>query len=90
MQDLSTRSSALESTLEHLQAERQLWELTRDQERTDDLPAALMEQISEAIETIRGGEDSVRSARDALLALQAGVAKSRAPSMTSLHSNGKK
>ncbi len=75
MRDLSTRSGALESTLEDLQAERQLWELTRDQERTDELPAALMQQISEAIETIRGGENSVRSARDAVLALQAGVAQ---------------
>ena len=35
MGDLSTRSGALESYLEDLQAERQLWELTRDQERTD-------------------------------------------------------
>ncbi len=75
MRDLSTRSGALESTLKDLQAERQLWELTRDQERTDELPAALTQQISEAIETIRGGEDSVRSARDAVLALQAGVAQ---------------
>ena len=75
MRDLSTRSGALESTLEDLQAERQLWELTRDQERTDELPEALTQQISEAIETIRGGENSVRSARDAVLALQAGVAQ---------------
>ena len=75
MRDLSTRSGALESTLEDLQAERQLWELTRDQERTDELPEALTQQISEAIETIRGGENSVRSARDAVLALQAAVAQ---------------
>lgn len=75
MRDLSTRSGALESTLDDLQAERQLWELTRDQERTDELPEALTQQISEAIETIRSGEDSVRSARDTVLALQAGVAQ---------------
>ncbi len=75
MRDLSIRSAALESTLKRLQTERQLWELTRDQERTDELPAALTQQISDAIEIVRGGEDDVRSARDSVLALQADVAQ---------------
>ena len=75
MRELSIRSAALESTLKGLQTERQLWELTRDQERTDELPAALTQQISDAIEIVRGGEDDVRSARDSVLAQQAGVAQ---------------
>jgi small-conductance mechanosensitive channel len=75
MRDLSTRSSAMESTLRELQDERRLWELTRDQEREDELPEALLEQVTEVIEILRGGEDGARSARDAVLALQAGVAQ---------------
>jgi len=75
MRDLSTRSSTMESTLRELQDERRLWELTRDQEREDELPEALLEQVSEVIEILRGGEDGARSARDAVLALQASVAR---------------
>jgi len=75
MRDLSTRSSAMESTLRELQDERRLWELTQDQEREDELPEALLEQVFEVIEILRGGEDGARSARDAVLALQAGVAR---------------
>ena len=75
MRDLSTRSSTMESTLRKLQDERRLWELTRDQEREDELPEALLEQVSEVVEILRGGEDGARSARDAVLALQASVAQ---------------
>ena len=75
MRDLSTRSSTMESTLRKLQDERRLWELTRDQEREDELPGALLDQVSEVVEILRGGEDSARSARDAVLALQASVAQ---------------
>ena len=50
MRELSTRSSTMESTLRTLQDERRLWELTRDQEREDELPEALLEKIRGLLE----------------------------------------
>ena len=75
MEDLSDRSSHLESTLKDLQDRRSLWELTRDAEREDALPDAVMEQLAEAIEAIRSGESAVRTARDDVLDLQAKIAQ---------------
>ena len=65
----------MESALRTLQDERRLWEFTRDQEREDELPETLLEQVTQVVEILRGGEDVARSARDAVLALQAGVAQ---------------
>lgn len=75
MRDLSTRSSALHASLQELQAEKILWQLTRDHKRDDELPEALQEQITEVLEVILNGEQSLRSARDTALALQAAVAQ---------------
>ena len=75
MGDLTTRSSQLEATLTQLQTERSLWVLTRDQERDGELPDSLREQISEVLEAILGSEQSVRAARDTVLALQADIAQ---------------
>ena len=75
MRDLSARTSARASTLKELQEERSVWELTRDVEREDPLPEALENEITEVIDFLRTGETRARTARDSVLALQAGIAR---------------
>ncbi|MGB5296174.1 MAG: mechanosensitive ion channel domain-containing protein [Thermoanaerobaculia bacterium] len=75
IRDLVQRSSIRESTLKDLQDTTLLWELTRDVEREEELPEALQQQISEVLEVLGASEGNVRSARDAVLALQVSVAQ---------------
>jgi len=75
MRDLSARTNARASTLEELQEERSVWELTRDVEREAPLPEALENEITEVIDLLRAGETRARTARDSVLALQASIAR---------------
>lgn len=75
MRGLSARATARASTLEDLQKERSVWELTRDVERDDPLPEALENEITEVIDLLRAGEGRARTARDSVLALQASIAR---------------
>jgi len=72
--DLSTRSGALDGTLDDLQSRASLWRLTHDQESGAALPKAVVEQISDTIESLADAENQVRSARNSILDLQASIA----------------
>jgi potassium efflux system protein len=72
--DLSTRSGALDGTLDVLQNRASLWRLTRDKESGAALPKAVIEQISDTIKSLTDAENQVRSARDSILDLQARIA----------------
>jgi potassium efflux system protein len=75
--DLSTRSSALDASLDDLQRRNSLWQLTRDHESAAALPTALIQQISGTIKTLNDAESQVRSARNSILNLQASVAQEK-------------
>ena len=75
--DLSIRSSALDATLEDLQSQTSLWQLTRDQESGAALPKTVIQQISDTIKTLNDAESQVRSARNSILDLQASIAKEK-------------
>jgi len=77
LDDLSTRSSALDASLEDLQRRSSLWQLTRDHESGAALPEAVTQQISEIIKTLADAENQVRSARNLILDLQASVAQEK-------------
>jgi potassium efflux system protein len=75
--DLSTRSGALNDTLDDLQNRISLWQLTRDHESADALPKAVRQQIADTITSISDAEKKVRSARDSALGLQTSVAQEK-------------
>ena len=54
-----------------------LWQLTRDHESGAKLPKAVIEQISDTINTLADAENEVRSARNAILDLQATIAQEK-------------
>ncbi len=74
---LSTRSSALDATLDDLQDRASLWRLTRDHESGAALPKALIKEVAETLETFADAENQVRSARDSILDLQASIAQEK-------------
>jgi small-conductance mechanosensitive channel len=75
--DLSTRSGALDGTLDDLKNSTSLWRLTRDHESGAKLPKAVIEQISETIKNLADAENEVRAARNAILDLQATIAREK-------------
>jgi len=75
--DLSTRSSALDTTLDDLQTRVSLWRLTRDHGSAAALPEAVRQQIADTVKTLTDAEHQVRSARDSILALQASVGQEK-------------
>jgi small-conductance mechanosensitive channel len=77
LDDLSTRSSALDATLDDLQSRTSLWRLTRDHEAGAALPEAVIQQITDTIETLDDAEGQVRSARNSILDLQASIAQEK-------------
>jgi len=77
LDDLSTRSSALDASLDDLQRRSSLWQLTRDHESGAALPETVTQQISKIIKTINDAENQVRAARNSILDLQASVAQEK-------------
>jgi small-conductance mechanosensitive channel len=77
LKDLATRSGALDTTLEDLGERISLWRLTRDHREGAALPRAVVGQIADTIKTLSDAESQVRNARDAILDLQASVARER-------------
>jgi hypothetical protein len=77
LDDLSTRSSALDASLDDLQRRSSLWQLTRDHESGAALPEAVTQQISGIIKTLADAESQVQSARNSILDLQASVAQEK-------------
>jgi potassium efflux system protein len=77
LEDLSTRSSALDASLDDLQRRSSLWQLTRNHESGAALPEAVTQQISETIKTLADAESQVQSARNSILDLQASVAQEK-------------
>ncbi len=75
--DLSTRSSALDTTLEDLQSRTSIWRLTRDNESAAALPEELIQQVADTIEALTDAENQVLSARDSILGLQASIAQEK-------------
>ena len=75
--DLSARSSALDGTLDDLKDSTLLWQLTRDHESGAKLPKAVIEQISDTMKSLADAENEVRSARNAILDLQATIAQEK-------------
>ena len=75
--DLSTRSSALDATLDDLQDRASLWRLTRDHESGATLPKVLLKEVADTLETLADAENQVRSARDSILDLQASIAQEK-------------
>jgi small-conductance mechanosensitive channel len=74
---LSTRSGALDRTLDDLQSRASLWRLTRDDESGAALPKAVMQQVSDTIKSLTDAENQVRSARNSILDLQASIAREK-------------
>ena len=75
--DLSSRSGALDGTLDDLKKSISLWQLTRDHESGAKLPKAVIEQISDTLKSLADAENEVRSARNTILDLQATIAQEK-------------
>ena len=75
--DLASDSSAMVDTLDNLKTRVSLWQLTRDHETKNSLPTAIRQQITDTIKTLTDAENQVRTARDAILILQAKVAQEK-------------
>jgi small-conductance mechanosensitive channel len=70
---LSANATAVTSALDQIDAERRLWEMTRDSTRTRDVPAAVTREIRQTLAAVDSVQGLVRVARDTILKLQAAV-----------------
>jgi potassium-dependent mechanosensitive channel len=75
--ELASDSSAMDDTLDNLNTRVTLWQLTRDHETKNSLPKAIRQQITDTIKALTDAENQVRTARDAILNLQAAVAQEK-------------
>ncbi len=75
---LRGHSTAIDEERQRLENERLLWQLTESAADEVELPAALRKQVTDALAALAGTENVVRSNRDAVLTLQAAVARERA------------
>ncbi len=75
---LSSNAADVSSALDQIDAERRLWELTRDSIRTGDVPAEVTQEIRQTLVAVDSVQGLVRAARDTVLKLQAAVSKQKA------------
>jgi potassium efflux system protein len=73
--DLTTRSAALDASLDDLQDRISLWQLTQRNNSVTALPDAVRREITNTIRTLTDAGDQVRSARDSILDLQATISE---------------
>ena len=73
LRTLSSNATAVSSSLDQIEAERRLWEMTRDSTRAGDVPAAVTREIRQTLAAVDSVQGLVRVARDTILKLQAAV-----------------
>ena len=78
LRTLSSNATAVSSALGRIDAEKRLWEMTRDSTRADDVPQEVTREISQTLAAIDSVEGVVRVARDTVLKLQAAVGEQKA------------
>jgi small-conductance mechanosensitive channel len=78
LKTLSSNATAVSSALDQIDAEKRLWEMTRDSTQADDVPAEVIREISQTLAAIDSVQGVVRVARDTVLKLQAAVGEQKA------------
>jgi small-conductance mechanosensitive channel len=74
---LSSNAADVGSALDRIDAEKQLWEMTRDSVRAGDVPAEVTREIRQTLAAVDSVQDVVRAARDTVLKLQAAVSEQK-------------
>ena len=74
---LSSNAADVGSALDRIDAEEQLWEMTRDSIRAADVPAEVTREIRQTLAAIDSVQGVVRAARDMVLKLQAAVSQQK-------------
>jgi hypothetical protein len=75
---LKAHSTTIAEEKQQLEAERQLWELTKASADEVELPEALRQQVEDTLVAIDATETAVRANRDDVLTLQSAVAREKA------------
>jgi small-conductance mechanosensitive channel len=74
---LSSNAADVGSALDRIDAEKQLWEMTRDSIRAGDVPAEVTREIRQTLAAVDSVQGLVRAARDSVLKLQAAVSEQK-------------
>ncbi len=69
--------SRFDAELRSLEAERDLWQLTREGAREEELPPTVLQEIEDTVAAIDSAAGEVRTIRDRVLELQARISKTR-------------
>lgn len=75
---LSSNAAAVSAVLDQIDAERQMWEMTRDSTRSGDVPAVVTREIRQTLAAVDSVQGLVRVARDTILKIQAAVSNQKA------------
>jgi potassium-dependent mechanosensitive channel len=74
---LKEHAARFDGELRTFEAERALWQLTREGAREGELPPPVLEEIEETVAAIDSAAGEVRTIRDRVLELQARISKTR-------------
>ncbi|HSO23388.1 MAG TPA: mechanosensitive ion channel domain-containing protein [Chondromyces sp.] len=74
---LKEQASRFDGELRTFEAERALWQLTREGAREGELPPPVLQEIEETVSAIDSAAGEVRTIRDRVLELQARISKTR-------------
>jgi small-conductance mechanosensitive channel len=75
---LSSNADGVSSALDQIDAEKRLWEMTRDSTRAGDVPAEVTREIRQTLAAVDSVQGLVRATRDTVLRLQAAVGEQKA------------